>query len=102
VLGELHLNRENNIQFLKKVVLHYVTTRNMAQGLYLLEQLTDGEIFWGTNEIEDAIESLRAQSDDLVLDFPHIHTQLTNLVGWLEETGLVSRQFKMLDAQYMV
>lgn len=84
------------------IVYFLVDKDDSETGFYVLQQLTEGEVFWGTSEVEDAVESLRANSDDLALDAPMVDSQLSTFVAWLAESGLVSKEFAHVDAQYVV
>ena len=51
-------------------------------GLYLVEYLMQA---FGTQlEVEDAVEALRCDTDDLVLDYPNIEGELSGIVDWEE------------------
>lgn len=69
-------------------------------GLNLLHYLKD--IYWTETEIEMALEKIRAESDDLMLDFPKIQELTTTLVMKAREQGLITEQTQYRDSQNLV
>lgn len=103
IMGELHLNREAEIKFIRKIIVDLCIAsgpRYCDHGLYLVEYLMQA---FGTQlEVEDAVEALRCDTDDLVLDYPNIEGELSGIVERMEYRGLVSKEYRRMDAQYMV
>lgn len=103
IMGELHLNREMEIKFIRKIILSLCVEngpRYCDHGLYLVEYLMQA---FGTQlEVEDAVEALRCDTDDLALDYPNVETQLSDIVERMEYRGLVSKEYRRMDAQYLV
>lgn len=70
-------------------------------GLKLLLHLKD--VYWRTEDIENAIESIRNDEHDLVLDFPLIRSAVETTVAKCLEHGLISRDFyRLAGIQYDV
>lgn len=100
IFGELHLSRDCEIRFIRKILLYSVEKRNVWVGLNLVAYLHD--ILWGTSHIEYAVESLRADSDEIAVDIPDISEALTYLVGQAHRYGLLSDEYVRLDQQFQV
>jgi len=100
IVGELHLNRELEIKFIREVLLLSLERREMGKGLALLTYL-DG-IYWSSQEIEDAVEAIRIEVDELLPDFPMINEETSEVVDFAHRCGLVSEEFVRMDQDFLV
>jgi hypothetical protein len=100
IIGELHLNRELEIKFIREVLLYSIERREIGTGLALLTYL-DG-IYWSSHEIEDAVEAIRIEVDELLPDFPLINEETSDIVDCAHRCGLVSEDFLRMDQHYLV
>lgn len=75
IFGELHLNKEGEVQFIERIVLLSIESdrkgKKIQLGLNLLHYLKD--IFWSELEIEMALDNIRSNTPDIVLDVPKIN-----------------------------
>lgn len=100
IIGELHLNRELEIKFIREVLLYSLERREIGTGLALLTYL-DG-IYWSAHEIEDAVEAIRIEVDELLPDFPLLNEETSDLVDCCHRCGLVSEEFVRMDQDFLV
>jgi hypothetical protein len=100
IVGELHLNREFEIKFIRKILLSSIEKRDVHTGLNLIAYLQD--IYWSTQQIEDAVETIRADVDDLLIDMPDIAEATSYVVDQAYRYQLVSEDFMRMDQHYLV
>jgi len=92
ILGELHLSKKAEIDFLARLMFMSLEKEQINQGLNLIEYLH--KIHWGEDEIMDAIEELRINSEDLAKDLPRISQLMDVFVHCAEQRKLIDKNFR--------
>jgi hypothetical protein len=101
IVGELHLTRDLDVFFIKQVILKSMEKNKFAEGLQVLLHLQN--VYWTREDFETAIEAIRNEENDLVLDFPAIHTAVEVMIFKCRELNLISDEFyRLAGIQYEV
>ncbi|CAD7962899.1 unnamed protein product [Amoebophrya sp. A25] len=101
ILTELRLSREMLLKFIKKIILYSIEKRDVHCGLHLVSYLY-GRQWWFQNDVEDAVESIRLETDDLLPDIPDLGEATSYVVDQASRYGLVSENYLRQDQQYLV
>ncbi|CAD7945480.1 unnamed protein product [Amoebophrya sp. A120] len=108
ILTELHLTRELKIKFLRRLLLYSIEKRDVHTGLNLISYLHGNGSFLAADAkakmqlVEDSLESIRCDSDELIVDQPDIEEATSYVVDQMFRYGLISGEYYRLDQQYMV
>jgi hypothetical protein len=102
IVGELHLSHDLDVYFIKQILIKCMEQNKLDPlGLQVLLHLKD--VYWKQEDYENAIESIRNQENDLVLDFPSIHSAMEIMIVKCRQNNLISDEFyRLAGIQYEV
>jgi len=95
ILGELHLSKDLELLFLKTLLVECLARQQVGPGIRLTAYLLD--VFWTKSDIAEALELIREDSSDLVLDMPNLRGETSHLINELTLYKLVDPGFRYMD-----
>jgi hypothetical protein len=100
VVGELHLSADEDISFVRKLLVVGMEREESTLALDAVEELVG--YFWSPESVKSAFLQLRDIATDLVLDFPHCREHTTELVSAAIRRGLLQASYLQEDGMTIV